>query len=201
MRAPFPYFGGKSRAAALVWSRFGCVKNYVEPFAGSLAVLLARPCKHLSLPPPIETVNDAEGFIANFWRALQADPRGVAEWASWPVNEADLHARHLWLDAEGRRRLEPVFTDPDFFDAQVAGWWVWGVCQWFGRGWCSYGATWRKMPRLGDRGNGVHIPGPRADTCDGRLADIIERFGLLADRLRGVRVCCGDWTRVLSETP
>lgn len=43
VRAPFPWFGGKSRAADLVWARFGNVPNYVEPFAGSLAVLLARP--------------------------------------------------------------------------------------------------------------------------------------------------------------
>lgn len=43
LRAPFPWFGGKSRAAPLVWSALGDVANYVEPFAGSLAVLLARP--------------------------------------------------------------------------------------------------------------------------------------------------------------
>jgi site-specific DNA-adenine methylase len=43
LRAPFQYFGGKSRAAHLVWARFGDVPNYVEAFAGSLATLLARP--------------------------------------------------------------------------------------------------------------------------------------------------------------
>ncbi len=32
IKSPFPYFGGKSRAASLVWPRFGAVKNYVEPF-------------------------------------------------------------------------------------------------------------------------------------------------------------------------
>jgi DNA adenine methylase len=43
LKAPFPYFGGKSRVAAEVWRRFGDVPNYVEPFFGSGAVLLARP--------------------------------------------------------------------------------------------------------------------------------------------------------------
>ena len=43
LRAPFPWFGGKSRVAAVVWRAFGDVPNYVEPFAGSLAVLLGRP--------------------------------------------------------------------------------------------------------------------------------------------------------------
>ena len=82
LQAPFPWFGGKSRVAADVWARFGDVPNYVEPFAGSLAVLLGRPHD-----PQIETVNDLDGFIANFWRALQHAPDEVAKWADWPVNE------------------------------------------------------------------------------------------------------------------
>jgi DNA adenine methylase len=53
MQAPRPWFGGKSRAADLVWSRLGDVPNYVEPFFGSGAILLARPHE-----PRIETVND-----------------------------------------------------------------------------------------------------------------------------------------------
>ena len=43
MQVPFPWFGGKSRAAHLVWERFGDLPNYVEPFFGSGAVLLNRP--------------------------------------------------------------------------------------------------------------------------------------------------------------
>jgi DNA adenine methylase len=74
LKAPFPYFGGKSRVASLVWERFGPVPNYVEPFCGSCAVMLARPW-----PPEIETVNDADGYLANFWRAIKADPDAVAE--------------------------------------------------------------------------------------------------------------------------
>lgn len=70
LRAPFPWFGGKEKVAAIVWERFGDVTNYVEPFAGSLAVLLNRP--HA---PQIETVNDLDGMVANFWRALQAAPK------------------------------------------------------------------------------------------------------------------------------
>ena len=60
LTAPFPYFGGKRKVAQEVWRRFGDPKNYVEPFAGSLAVLLARPS-----PPKIETVNDLDGMIAS----------------------------------------------------------------------------------------------------------------------------------------
>jgi len=42
MKSPFPYFGGKSKAVGLVWPRFGVVRNYVEPFFGSGAMLLGE---------------------------------------------------------------------------------------------------------------------------------------------------------------
>lgn len=90
LKAPFPWFGGKSRVAPLVWDHFGDVANYVEPFFGSGAVLLGRPTE-----AGIETINDLDCMVANFWRALQHDPESVAFHADWPVNEADQHARHL----------------------------------------------------------------------------------------------------------
>ncbi len=145
MKSPFPWFGGKSRVAHLVWDRFGNVDNYVEPFFGSGAVLFGRP--HA---PHTETVNDIDCLVANFWRAVQNDPEAVAHYADNPVNEADQHARHLWLcsQADFRERMK---TDPDFYDAKIAGWWVWGQCIWIGSGWCA-----RKLPHLGDAGTGVH---------------------------------------------
>lgn len=155
LRAPFPWFGGKRRVAHLVWARLGAdVPNYVEPFAGSLAVLLARP----GGPGKIETVNDRDRGLANFWRAVTWAPDEVAAWCDWPVNEADLHARHKWLvqrlhgDAEFR---EAMHKDPHFFDAKVAGWWVWGICQWIGGGWCAEPNN-HKHPKLDGIGKGVH---------------------------------------------
>lgn len=43
MKAPFPYFGGKSTVAPIIWKALGQPKHYIEPFFGSGAVLLARP--------------------------------------------------------------------------------------------------------------------------------------------------------------
>lgn len=185
MKAPFPYFGGKSRCADIVWNLLGDVPNYVEPFAGSLAILLARPHD-----PGIETVNDADCFIANFWRALKEDPEGVAGWADWPVNECDLEARHLWLVNNGEFK-ERMKSDPEYYDSKVAGWWVWGISQWIGSGWCS-GVEWKQLPHLGDAGRGVHqysIQGP-----------IYDYMRQLSERLRRVRVCCGDFERVLGPS-
>jgi hypothetical protein len=82
-KAPFPWFGGKSRASGLLWQRFGAVRNYVEPFAGSLATLLTRPG---TVTGP-ETVNDLDGLLVNFWRAVRAEPETVAMAADWPVME------------------------------------------------------------------------------------------------------------------
>lgn len=150
LKAPFPYFGGKSTVAAEVWDRFGDVDNYVEPFAGSAAVLLRRPDSHRGR---IETINDADCFLANFWRATRCAPELVVDHCDWPVSEVDLHARHRWLmlspAADDFR--ERMRTDPEYFDPKVAGWWVWGACCWIGSGWCSdseNGATWIQRPQL-----------------------------------------------------
>lgn len=41
---PFPYFGGSSPVASVIWEALGAdVQNYVEPFFGSGAVLFLRP--------------------------------------------------------------------------------------------------------------------------------------------------------------
>ena len=203
MRAPFPWFGGKSRVAHIVWDRFGDVRNYVEPFAGSLAVLLGRPTK-----PKIETVNDLDCWIANFWRALQADPEALAHHAHWPVNEADLHARHLWLvrQIEFRERMK---TDPDYYDVKIAGWWVWGISQWIGSGWCSK-PEWTGRASSGRESRGIHgqlevtAKRPQAGRgihASGTGSGLYEWFYALADRLRRVCVCCGDWQRILGPAP
>jgi site-specific DNA-adenine methylase len=119
LQAPFVWFGGKRRVASEVWAVLGDVDNYVEPFAGSLAVLLGRPARHRRR---CETVNDADAFLANFWRALAADPEAVAYHADGPVNETDLFARHLWLVNTGRDRLRQLEADPGSYDPAVAGW-------------------------------------------------------------------------------
>ena len=213
MKAPFPWFGGKSRVASIVWERFGNVPNYVEPFFGSGAVLLDRPHE-----AGIETVNDRDCMVANFWRALQHDPDEVAHYADNPVNEADQHARHLWLvhQEDFRERMK---TEPDFYDAKIAGYWVWGQCIWIGSGWCSVElphlgnagtGVHRKRPHLGNAGKGVnrklpHLGKGRGVNRKSLPSDIsqalIEYMRELAARLRRVRVCCGNWDRVLGPSP
>ena len=209
LTAPFPYFGGKSRACAQVWAAFGEVKNYVEPFCGSAAMLLGAPDGRR-----VETINDADGFVANFWRAVSKDNAAVAEALDWPVNEADLFARHIWLVQQSEGLLARLHADPDYYDARIAGWWAWGACSWIGSGWCSGKGpwtvvdgevvrnagqgVWRQLPHL-SAGRGVNRQLPHLGDA-GRGAFIRDWLASLGARLRGVRVACGDWKRVLTDS-
>ena len=222
-----PYMGGKARIAAAVWQRFGDVPNLVEPFAGSLAVLLARPDSHRWWERT-ETANDADGLLANYWRATQADPDAVAQWADRPIHECDLHAIHAYLVAHMGDLQAWLEGDPDYYDAKMAGWWLFGICLWIGTGFCSGEGPWQveggQLVHLGNAGRGinrqrVHL-GPwsggnginrrvdlpdiapdgsgHADAWSAHLRATMQR---LADRLRRVRVCCGDWARVCGPSP
>lgn len=136
VRAPFSYFGGKGKVAPVVWRAFGAdVSSYVEPFAGSLAVLLARP----GGAGKLETVNDRALMVANVWRAIQQDPYEVAAYCDWPVSEVDQNARHRWLVAHLQQTAEfreKMLGDPAFHDPKIAGWWLYGAATWIGSGWC-----------------------------------------------------------------
>jgi DNA adenine methylase len=62
---PFGWYGGKfSHLAWLLPLLPGC-HHYCEPFAGSAAVLLNR------LPSPVETYNDLDGEVCNFFKVLR----------------------------------------------------------------------------------------------------------------------------------
>ena len=156
LKAPFSYFGGKSLAVEQVWQAFGQVQNYVEPFCGSAAMLLNAP-----EGKRIETINDFDGFVANFWRAIHADPEAVAHYADWPCNEVDLFARHSWLVRHAQELTNKLHADPDYFDAKMAGWWCWGLCNWIGSGWCSGDGPWvisddGRIEKRGDAGQGIN---------------------------------------------
>lgn len=204
LSAPFPYFGGKSKAAAQVWAAFGEVDNYVEPFCGSAAMLLAAPAGRR-----VETINDFDGFIANFWRAISEASDEVARFADYPVNEVDLIARHLWLVGRKVELKASLEADPNFYDAKAAGWWVWGACNWIGSGWCSGNGPWmlldgevvdaRKLPHLGNSGRGINRQLPHLGDS-GRGEFIRQWFADLSGRLRDVRVACGDWRRIVSDS-
>ena len=211
-QAPFPYFGGKASVADIVWAALDDVKHYIEPFFGSGAVLLARPDYQPGVH--IESVNDADGFICNVWRALQANPDEVAKWCDWPVNHCDLSARKLVLNREGPRLTEQLIADEAYFDPKLAGYWIWAASCWIGRGLTRIGSIpnlgsggmgvhkMGQIPRLTGGGMGVHkvstavSPDATRDVREPYSTNLYVWFRALSERLRYVRVVCGDWTRV-----
>jgi len=131
LKAPFPYFGGKATVADVVWQALGQPKHYIEPFAGSCAVLLNRPdynpSKHM------ETICDKDGYVANVWRSLQMEPDAVAKVCDWPVNHADLNARR-WYLLKNAELLQNLCGDPEWHDVKMAGYWIWAASCWIGSG-------------------------------------------------------------------
>ena len=208
LAAPFPWFGGKRRASPIIWDALGDPGGYVEPFAGSAAVLLARP-PHKGRR--VETINDADGWLVNAWRAIALDPAETARHAAGPVSEIDYHARLAWL--QERRTPELVSWlegDPEAHDAKAAGWWLYvvaaGIGDPFGHGpWRVVDGHLRKLPHLGDagrEGDGATPGGESTAICptsatlhEQQLTAYLSRF---RDRLQRVRITCGDWRRVLT---
>lgn len=68
MKPPVPYFGGKQTLAPWIVSLLPDHQHYVEPYGGSLAVLLAKQPSHM------ETVNDINHELMTFWRVLRDRP-------------------------------------------------------------------------------------------------------------------------------
>lgn len=94
MMPPFAYYGGKTRIAERIVPLLPPHGHYVEPFAGSLAVLLAKP------PTRHETVNDIDGDLVTFWRVLRDQPDELLR-----LIEMTPHAR---LEHRGAYDLEVV---------------------------------------------------------------------------------------------
>ncbi|MBP8055107.1 MAG: hypothetical protein KA314_04665 [Chloroflexi bacterium] len=132
LKAPFPWIGGKGLIMPMVWRDYlGDPLNTVIPFGGSFADLWTRPqwdteTGSFSGPRPYrtETVNDANAFLINAFRAIQAEPEAVAQWCDWPVSEADQHARHAWLCGftPEPESVPAEFDKPGLREAWLAGW-------------------------------------------------------------------------------
>lgn len=163
------YYGSKTRAAARIVDLLPPHDAYVEPFCGSLAVLMEKPPAGR-----FETVNDIDHDLMTFWRVLRERPEDLervcaltphsrAEYAAcWPIAEAvdDLErARRVWVKlAQGRGgQLRPT------------GW------------------RYHKKPH------------GRSSSMPRTLAGYTGRFAAVADRLRNVSLECRDAFEVIAK--
>ena len=183
LKAPFPYFGGKSRIASDFWEEVGPVKGYIEPFAGSIAVCLACPW-----PGRLknEVINDLDGMITNAWRAIKFDPDAVKDHIDWPMSEIDLHSRSEWIDKQRKGLESKLRADPEYYNAKIAGWYIWGLG-------CSIGDAFIEQKKAIPS-----ITGPRG--VFGQNFDPDKVFKALSNRLKNTRITNGDWGRVVKES-
>ena len=90
MKPPVPYFGGKMMLAPAIVDLLPSHLHYVEPYCGSLSVLLAKA------PSVMETVNDLDGNLMTFWRVLRDRGDDLAR-----VCALTPHSRAEYADARG----------------------------------------------------------------------------------------------------
>lgn len=137
-RTPLTYYGGKQRLAAQIASLMPPHRVYLEPFAGGAAVLFAKPQAER------ETLNDLDGTIVRFWRALRDRPDELAAAVA-----ATPYSRDEWRasgepagdDVEAARRLL-VQVDQSFSRSRRS----WSVpCIGDGRGRWQPG-SWENLP-------------------------------------------------------
>lgn len=120
VKPPFRYFGGKTSMATEIADLLPPHKHYVEPFAGSLAVLLAKP------PVDTETVNDLDGDLVNFWRVLRDFPDDLMAAAfATPHSRMEYEtSRNLDIlsDLERARRVWVRLTQGRSHSMKPTGW-------------------------------------------------------------------------------
>lgn len=100
MKPPFPYFGSKATLAGWIVSLLPEHDHYIEPFAGSLAVLLAKT------PSRMETVNDLDCALMTFWRVLRDRPEELQ--------------RACALTPHSRAEFEGAYSESDCDDLELA---------------------------------------------------------------------------------
>ena len=96
-----PYFGGKSpvrKAARWIAPQipWDYKSHYCEPFAGMLGVLLSRQ------RVAVETVNDLNGRIVNWWRVIRDCPEEFGRYMDWTpqASREEFEDCKLKLDSE-----------------------------------------------------------------------------------------------------
>jgi DNA adenine methylase len=133
------YYGGKIALSRQIVPLMPAHRVYLEPFAGGAAVLFAKPrCER-------ETLNDLDGQVMRFWRALRDRPAELAEAvAATPYSREEWRASRdddAVCDVEAARRL--LVNVDQSFSRSRSGWSP--PCLGDGRGRWQPG-SWQNLP-------------------------------------------------------
>lgn len=102
MKSVLKYPGAKNRLAPWICEYIPRHDVYLEPFAGSLAILFNKQRSH------IETVNDLHGEVVNFFRVLRDKPcelKRLIEFTPYSREEYDMAYQESDVDVERARRF------------------------------------------------------------------------------------------------
>jgi DNA adenine methylase len=167
---PFAYFGGKTTLASRIVELLPAHGHYVEPYAGSLAVLLAKPRSAM------ETVNDLDGYLMTFWRVLRDRTEELVRVCTLTPHARGEHAIARQLD-----------NHEDLDELEIARRvWV-GLTQ--GRSGTLRHTGWRYFR---DRaGSSIGMPG--------YLVGYIDRIVADAERLAGVSLECRPALEIIEK--
>jgi DNA adenine methylase len=159
MRPAFPYYGAKGRLAPWIVGLMPREHRvYVEPFAGSAAVLFARP-----RPAAHEVLNDLDGNVTTFFRVLRD-------------REQEL-VRALTLTPYSREEYRAADLDAELDDLERAR-------RFFVRTTQSFNAAGAAASKRASWSNGMRRGSSQATS----VADLVDRLYYAAARLRRVVV-------------
>jgi DNA adenine methylase len=128
-RPALRYYGGKWKLAPWIISHFPPHKNYVEPCGGAGSVLLQKSRS------PLETYNDIDGNVVNFFRVLRDQPEELLS--------------KIRLTPWAREEYETSLDTTDDLIEQARRFWVW--C-WMGIG--GKWGGWRTITDTSSRNGG-----------------------------------------------
>lgn len=158
MRPPFKYYGAKVRLADWIASLLPPHRGYLEPFAGSGAVLFAKaPASH-------EVLNDLDGYVVNFFRVLrEREDELVRACRLTPYSREEYRACELRTDLDELEQARRFFVRcMQSFNANGAG--------------PANRCSWSNGARRGGSSAAVSV------------RDTVERLHATAERLRTVIV-------------
>lgn len=203
LRSPLTWFGGKGLIAHKIIPLLPPHECYVEPFFGGGSIFWRKG--HV----PVETINDIDDGVIHFYRVLR-DP---AQFESFRrLCELTPYAR---AEFENCRRLVAESADP------VERAWAWFVCvrQAFAggtgtgarsgwkysvsRSWASAEPESRRGPGQGRGGESMdkaywgYRTGNVGNGAGKRWLSCVEGLPTVHERLQGVQIEHGDWTRVM----
>ena len=117
-RQLFPYVGGKYTVAPEINRRFGAITTRIDAFTGSSSWILASP------PVAYEIVNDLDGYVVNYLRAVKYAPGEVARHLDFPRAELELIAYHHYTRDKLPELVSRLGGDPEYYDPVIAARWA-----------------------------------------------------------------------------